>query len=1385
MNDDQFFNIGFSPLSPTEKLSNQKTDNPSQSLNDFNLDKILLSNAKMTRMKDYFDIDQEEYERLKLQLGVDFDTEQGSINQQVVNIFVKTLQQGLPLMWTRENDFNDNIVYYDKSTKITTYKHPLAQILRKNIKQYYSNIHENKEKILEAEDPNNIIIPEASKRQIDFQNKIKEKRRVSLLQNSKMSNGLNGTKIVMGSSTALKLFKQKMDQNNKPKNLIESITFKDTKSELRLRHLFKFSTDFSKQVYDTFYENNQEFNDIMVEAFYHYQKKFTNILSYQTMFPFKSKSDINQPDSSVDDNDDDLIPELPPYIMKNDFFRLISMEEQIALGVYYGIDPATEYYLLWIPRLALSMKLYKRWIKGYAIDNNPFIDKDLRTNKCYYKHVVRQVIIDFHPADPFIRYMVQIYQKAKQVSSQTHFKNFDMKGEDFINRQYEQKGIFCEVLGIENIIKHSIYVKLHQQQEQLNKNKVNITWQPQNEDKNQALSQVFNEEQDQYDNFTDAEIFAIASQCEIDLEKEIHLINYVVMIAAQVKAHYHVDLEFRYIKEVNQLSNIKNIKGRRHAPINEVQFYWRDLTNEKNHKVFPLLSEIRQRNQIFKQKHLLVEQYLSVLLEKGRIDPSVFKLDRSNKNGKGYFKVQQEDIERIFHLLGNKIKHQDIIDFCFQSPFRFEFTDAELEMHKKMLKELELEEQRWRQIKPQYNYDEISENDYDDSASNRKNKHLKRLGRGMSFTKSEDDDEDDLIKRIMRRKLRNDVDLDELASKHGISKRSSQNTSQNKFESETESPISERFTRQAARQTQKKKPAVQRVTRKIKFNTVQNSPSRHQIIEEDHQEQSPKTRVNQQEKNKLNTDLNNIKAKAGLRGALLRSKPNQNNQKALYSTKPKELKKSSQKPRKKDNDLINKNLKNLHSNEDFNSLDGNMKDSKSSKDIKALFKINDEKSLEKKLREVLQGISNLTKGITNLMKEPTGSNPLVNKLADIIFNTNIDPEDFIAEFEMLDENSEEDILHKLVQNIQHVHEKKQNRSNETLEEAQHLAENFFNMLLTTRRKKSSNKIEDIDVAHQPKDTFLEISKKMSIYDRLVKALFRMARNKVSQFDPENIQKLAEAQFSDDKRRSSTLFSNFVYIKNKKYLQQNEGPFDEQFKMLMQFQGQFNQLQQDYGIEDTRINGNGMYSLKRQNDLLSHQQMNRRQSQLEDYYRNKYQDLPEEVLQLKIIKNAQSGSWQEDSLTDSVSPKTPKKQENVTTSLAIDTLQELAQKNESVFKSSLRRQSLNDFVKKIDEDENEHLNHSGHNIKIPQVNMKLSGGIQDIINTLKIDPSQISHLEESKNVTNVDNKQNIEAFRKIIKTYFDDATFNTTAIKLVSQRLIRFIQKQRTISDLKI
>lgn len=87
---------------------------------------------------------------------------------------------------------------------------------------------------------------------------------------------------------------------------------------------------------------------------------------------------------------------------------------------------------------------------------------------------------------------------------------------------------------------------------------------------------------------------------------------------------------------------------------------------------------------------------------------------------------------------------------------------------------------------------------------------------------------------------------------------------------------------------------------------------------------------------------------------------------------------------------------------------------------------------------------------------PTGSNALVNKLAEIIYTTDIDVDEFLLGLEYQDSKSDEDLLKKLINNIQEVHEKQQlkekKKSNETEEEASNMAECYFNILVAKRNK---------------------------------------------------------------------------------------------------------------------------------------------------------------------------------------------------------------------------------------------------------------------------------------------------------------------------------------------
>ena len=85
-----------------------------------------------------------------------------------------------------------------------------------------------------------------------------------------------------------------------------------------------------------------------------------------------------------------------------------------------------------------------------------------------------------------------------------------------------------------------------------------------------------------------------------------------------------------------------------------------------------------------------------------------------------------------------------------------------------------------------------------------------------------------------------------------------------------------------------------------------------------------------------------------------------------------------------------------------------------------------------------------------------------------------------------------------------------------------------------------------------RNSFLETQKKMTIYDRLVKALFRMTKKKVSSFDPGKIQKIA-TDMQNEAMKQPQIFNNFVYIKNKNNLEVvDDNVAHEKIKMIHEF-----------------------------------------------------------------------------------------------------------------------------------------------------------------------------------------------------------------------------------------
>jgi len=96
-------------------------------------------------------------------------------------------------------------------------------------------------------------------------------------------------------------------------------------------------------------------------------------------------------------------------------------------------------------------------------------------------------------------------------------------------------------------------------------------------------------ELDQYLKISDAEIFAVAQQIGLEVDKEVYLLNFVSQTLVQIKAAFCANLEFRYLRLEEQGPDV---------------FYWRDCESGRNFKVFPYLNELRQRVETIKNNIL-------------------------------------------------------------------------------------------------------------------------------------------------------------------------------------------------------------------------------------------------------------------------------------------------------------------------------------------------------------------------------------------------------------------------------------------------------------------------------------------------------------------------------------------------------------------------------------------------------------------------------------------------------------------------------------------------------------------------------------------------------------------------------------------------------------
>ena len=110
------------------------------------------------------------------------------------------------------------------------------------------------------------------------------------------------------------------------------------------------------------------------------------------------------------------------------------------MAYHFEINPKTEYHLLWIPQIALSLRLPGGWTKYVSSDN-----------QYMYRNIAYNIVIPFHPADPYIHHMTQLYQSLER-PDQLNFRTFQFTLLDALDREYEAKKEFNNIFGIKNMI---------------------------------------------------------------------------------------------------------------------------------------------------------------------------------------------------------------------------------------------------------------------------------------------------------------------------------------------------------------------------------------------------------------------------------------------------------------------------------------------------------------------------------------------------------------------------------------------------------------------------------------------------------------------------------------------------------------------------------------------------------------------------------------------------------------------------------------------------------------------------------------------------------------------------------------------------------------------
>ncbi|CDW73938.1 UNKNOWN [Stylonychia lemnae] len=310
-----------------------------------------------------------------------------------------------------------------------------------------------------------------------------------------------------------------------------------------------------------------------------------------------------------------------------------NMEYVEKLAHHYKIDIQREPHLLWIPRVLINLPLPPNWRKI--------------SDEIYQNTFEPDIILDFHPAEPFI----QIYLRK----ARNFYKNHPDKIKDLPALQ-----LYDQLMRKHNM--NSRMMTKRETMEQVEFLKDDL------EDKVMNYMEKGLTQRSKHITY-DIEIMEVASLCEIDLIKEIHLLKVIEEVLNENKQS-GLKWEYREVKEKLNVVRSLNEKYKDEIELNhinqpqDISQLFKGLAGQQ---LFQTCKTERQmasdqlfRNLMFKEN----PQYFDDQFEQQQQN---LELDMDEENNNHYRSRLKEILENTIH---KKIPKNELFDILFFNPFK-------------------------------------------------------------------------------------------------------------------------------------------------------------------------------------------------------------------------------------------------------------------------------------------------------------------------------------------------------------------------------------------------------------------------------------------------------------------------------------------------------------------------------------------------------------------------------------------------------------------------------------------------------------------------------------------------------------------------------------------